>query len=431
MTFKMPDETGPNTYRAGPHLVHGRIVEARERLAVGPGGPALENVPLTGSRTGDQSRDVSVRRYQARHRMCSGARERGCGMGRLVVNRLPAAIATVGFVVAILAVTSIPVGATVVDNELLAVSCSASSACTAVGESNGRALVERWNGLNWQVQSGASGALDGVSCPSSTDCIAVGQQGLADKWDGTSWTVESTPLKTASLVAVSCPTTTYCMAVGSLYGTDYTALAERWDGLAWTTLSTPSGRNLWGVSCPAANDCTAVGSDVTGLDLIQHWNGATWKTTLIHASLNGVSCKRTSACTAVGPDLAEQWNGSSWTAQSIPLATGSVSSVLNAASCPTTSVCTVVGHSRPSTGPWSPLAERWNGTTWAVQSTPRLTRLTTAGFELLGVSCPSASDCTAVGYYEVPGPVICDCGSNFYTLAERWNGTAWHIQTTP
>jgi len=42
---------------------------------------------------------------------------------------------------------------------------------------------------------------------------------------------------------------------------------------------------------------------------------------------------------------------------------------------------------------------------------------------LLGVSCKSATSCTAVGYY------VND--STSVTLAERWNGTSWTIQSTP
>ena len=42
---------------------------------------------------------------------------------------------------------------------------------------------------------------------------------------------------------------------------------------------------------------------------------------------------------------------------------------------------------------------------------------------LAGVSCASASACTATGYYYN--------GSVYPTLAERWNGTKWSIEHTP
>ena len=54
------------------------------------------------------------------------------------------------------------------------------------------------------------------------------------------------------------------------------------------------------------------------------------------------------------------------------------------------------------------MAERWNGTAWAMQSIPN----PNGSGQLNGVSCTSASACTAVGYY-----------GGYVTLAERWNGT--------
>jgi hypothetical protein len=43
-------------------------------------------------------------------------------------------------------------------------------------------------------------------------------------------------------------------------------------------------------------------------------------------------------------------------------------------------------------------------------------------WEFSGVSCPSVSACAAVGY---------DLNSTYKSLAEGWNGTAWALQSTP
>lgn len=67
------------------------------------------------------------------------------------------------------------------------------------------------------------------------------------------------------------------------------------------------------------------------------------------------------------------------------------------------------------------LAERWNGSAWAIQSTPGLTGGQSYANLLEGVSCTSATACTAVGYSAGPVPV---------TLAMRWNGTSWTLQPT-
>jgi hypothetical protein len=63
------------------------------------------------------------------------------------------------------------------------------------------------------------------------------------------------------------------------------------------------------------------------------------------------------------------------------------------------------------------LAERWNGNTWSIQNTPDPTN---ANVELWGVSCASATACTAVGFVNGGGA----------TLAEAWSGTGWSIQST-
>jgi hypothetical protein len=43
---------------------------------------------------------------------------------------------------------------------------------------------------------------------------------------------------------------------------------------------------------------------------------------------------------------------------------------------------------------------------------------------LLGVSCTSSTACIAVGYYKNSSEVV-------VPLAERWNGTEWKVQSTP
>jgi hypothetical protein len=72
-------------------------------------------------------------------------------------------------------------------------------------------------------------ALNGVSCTSATSCTAVGDyqssnittfgafQTVAEAWDGTSWTLRSTPNPSTSrdlLLGASCGASQTCMAVG-------------------------------------------------------------------------------------------------------------------------------------------------------------------------------------------------------------------------
>lgn len=62
------------------------------------------------------------------------------------------------------------------------------------------------------------------------------------------------------------------------------------------------------------------------------------------------------------------------------------------------SASAAVGHSTTSTGRTVTLAEWWNGTSWAIQTTPNPTGA--LGSELSAVSCSSASACIAVGFYD-------------------------------
>lgn len=98
--------------------------------------------------------------------------------------------------------------------------------------------------------------------------------------------------------------------------------------------------------------------------------------------------------------------------------------VLNGVSCSSASVCTAVGSSavlssRLATKSSATLAERWNGRTWVIQRTP-----SRAFSELTGVSCSSTDACTAVGDYTTRT-------GRGVPLAERWNGRRWVIQPTP
>jgi hypothetical protein len=88
------------------------------------------------------------------------------------------------------------------DDALYDVSCDGGASCVAVGESyrvdqtnghliDGRVMGETWDGTTWSqtppvVPSGLSANLEGISCPSPTSCVAVGDT--------------STPSSTSTLV---------------------------------------------------------------------------------------------------------------------------------------------------------------------------------------------------------------------------------------
>jgi hypothetical protein len=176
--------------------------------------------------------------------------------------------------------------------------------CTATGSADVRTLAELWNGLRWSVQptssldtsDGLDTELDGVSCVSASDCIAVGwahnASALAGQWDGVSWSPQPTPAPggagKSDLLDVSCPTTTACVAVGDTGPSEHqVTLGESWDGVSWTILKTPNpgGGSLYEldqVSCVSSTDCFAVGyyspSPQGGatVPLAARWDGTRW-----------------------------------------------------------------------------------------------------------------------------------------------------------
>jgi hypothetical protein len=198
------------------------------------------------------------------------------------------------------------------------------------------------------------------------------------------------------------------------------------------------------VSCPTDKMCIAVGESsfaTTGTMLAERWNGRKWSVTRLahppgatNSFLTGVSCTSARACTAVGVDyvpgtgggpLAERWNGSKWALEVTP-SPGNEGVPLAAVSCGSATSCTAVGYyDFGSVGlTSSTLAEHWNGHRWAAQSLPSPGDL---GGDLSAVSCPSRLTCTAAGYYNGTG----DEGPGTAPLAMRRSSGRWAVEPTP
>ena len=175
---------------------------------------------------------------------------------------------------------------------LNAVSCVSAKSCTAVGDyvaTSGaeQTLVESWDGAKWSIAASPSpgprslGELDlnGVSCASPSDCVAVGDyegtapgyRTLVESWDGAKWSIAASPSPgkanfNDSLGAVSCTSSRSCAAVGYQGGSAVgggSALAETWNGMGWQVAQSPTpgatASGLAGVSCSYGRPCMAVG----------------------------------------------------------------------------------------------------------------------------------------------------------------------------
>jgi hypothetical protein len=117
-------------------------------------------------------------------------------------------------------------------------------------------------------------------------------QTLVEHWNGTQWSVVSSPNTTLPYNALSGVTATSAnniWAVG-LYnnrlGRSARTLIEHWNGSQWGIVSSPNvpqtKNTLMGVTAISANDIWAVGDYATSVPsqtvhtLIEHWDGSQW-----------------------------------------------------------------------------------------------------------------------------------------------------------
>lgn len=138
----------------------------------------------------------------------------------------------------------------------------------------------------------ANSHLASVVCTSAKNCWAVGSNfeespsatlNLALHWNGSKWSAVATPNPEGTskvnneLLSVDCTSADKCWAVG-FKDTD-TAPAQlnqalRWNGSKWSVVSTPNPagtsavNNLLWVACTAAENCWAVGADGTNDALV-------------------------------------------------------------------------------------------------------------------------------------------------------------------
>jgi hypothetical protein len=212
-------------------------------------------------------------------------------------------------------------------------------------------LAEHWNGARWSIQSvpnppaATSSALEGISCSSTSACIAVGDfvasdgidVTLAERWDGNSWAIQpsANAASYSHLVSVSCASIRSCVAVGYFENAagHFVTLAERWDGAGWVIQPTPNpddarASELFGVDCGSAISCTAIGNFAN--------SGGAFVT------------------------LTERRKRTGWALSRAARLAGATNSGLDAVACPSLRACTAVGYSIDRSGTDLTLAERYS-----------------------------------------------------------------------
>jgi hypothetical protein len=315
------------------------------------------------------------------------------------------------------------------------VACASASRCIGVGDvvsgvdSGAAAPLDPISGDLSSGQSvqliRSSGFLDGVSCPSSSACLAVGEnphqtRGIVVPLNPDTAMVRSgQELHTVTgivMSGVACASRKQCLAVGhDSSGSGVTvalspATGTILKGQRVRTIPGTGGVGLEGVACPSANLCVAVGENsgrsagvavalnpFTGtIRQGQSIRNVTHKGVLID-----VACPSTTACLAVG------W-GASQPSVAVPIdpRTGALTkgqsdrsistraAVLTAVSCPTSSSCLAVGNDSgdPSLGQ----AVAIDPTTATIVAGQSIQTLQGTGV-LDAAVCSSAGQCVAAG----------------------------------
>lgn len=278
-------------------------------------------------------------------------------------------------------------------------------------------------------------SLTGVWCGHRDACVAVGSEEAGSTTDAIAefrspaqarWRIERTPAVAgatlAELSAVSCVGRgpRWCVAVGTVLSPVRHALSELYDGRGWSFLplaDVGEGDALTGVACLSRGHCLAVGSVEQGgtqKPLLEQLRGGTWTVEPVPAgtglsALNAIACSV--RCLAVGEavagsterPLAEERLGGSWVTIPSLLPLASTGGTFNAISCSGRRSCVAVGVQYGPSGVASPLVSRLRGHAFV----PVFVHSSSSGAasanafaisgELLGVSCLSAENCTAVG----------------------------------
>jgi hypothetical protein len=275
------------------------------------------------------------------------------------------------------------------------------------------------------------------------------------------WTAGEAPLpadavRTASqfvtLKDVACPAVLTCVAVGGYGPRGHIGgnLVETLSHGIWTAAAKPtgavagqSGFDLFGVACPAADTCVAVGFSADKLNVsspfAETFSRGAWVPAVLPlpaggtkeypgetAGLYKVSCPSRDVCVAAGTYVAqdgssqgliETLSDGAWTATRAPLPAGALpgnrsgvdTDALYGISCPTVASCVAVGDYKDQDGHANGLIDTRSGTKWLPSIAPLPADAARGKSRRAGLS---AAWCTAVGACEVAGSYTARNGAN-------------------
>jgi photosystem II stability/assembly factor-like uncharacterized protein len=292
--------------------------------------------------------------------------------------------------------------------QVIGVSCPTTSMCVAVGAAgdayttigsssaqSGAIEVTTDGGATWHAQAEPSGQgiLQGVSCGSSSDCVAFGYTDSATAIyttdGGAHWTADTLNER---LSGVSCASGSQCVVVSEGASP---ILVSADGGATWNPATVPAGAGVQAVSCPSTTECVAVGPSSTNAPtmLTSSDGGRTWSSATppsgVNSIIDSVSCGTPTTCIAIGPSAAAWSNngGQTWTATTLP---SSVLAIYHASCSPSSTTCVATGISTAADGPIV-LSSGNSGQSWAVGTLPSGTQATD------GVACVTGTLCHVVG----------------------------------
>ncbi|HTW98541.1 MAG TPA: hypothetical protein VMD59_07180, partial [Acidimicrobiales bacterium] len=225
---------------------------------------------------------------------------------------------------------------------------------------------------------------------------------------------------------------------------------------AWsaTTVTAPSAdqvtvQNLYTLSCSSAGDCVAVGTYTTPagstLGLLATESAGSWSSSEAPlpagassqqaVTLPAISCPSTTSCEAVGSYRASDGytegllladSGGTWTATKAPIPSNGASSgqytQLFGVSCTTAGNCSAFGWYITTSGSYDDMLLTETSGTWTAVTAPMPGGLSQYGLE--SISCAAAGSCLVVGSYITSSGI--EDG-----LIERESAGSWSDSTAP
>jgi hypothetical protein len=272
--------------------------------------------------------------------------------------------------------------------QLNSVDCPADDECSAVDTLGREVTADPTSGTASAPVSVDTGLpyLAALSCPGSNQCSAVGLLfGLRLDFNPSSPGVtQGNYIDQGQLTdAVSCPSTTECVAV-DFEGGEITFTPG---GAASPPVTIDSEHEPLGVACPSVSQCTLV--DASGDEVTFAPGGSAGAPVQIDATsgaaLDSVACVSPVQCTAVDNEAAQITFNPQTGAVQTSQVVGGAGAVFNSVACPSASQCTAVD----TTG---------GEATFNPQSSTEfvLPETIDSGDSLAGIACPSTNDCVAV-----------------------------------